>query len=257
MTGASNVVHPHLPTLKISYKNHARTIFFGRPSSLLLKKEGWKGVYRQGRRMHFVDEQWVNYVRNTGDSQTHATIHQHLAGGCDECLEDQRIWKEVYLSTQRESDYLPPQELVRNTIGYLSMSVKPPSRLSHFAELLFDSAFQPFALGIGARGSGSRILLYQSGDVRVDMRMERSCSDRMNVTGQIFDMNVPDQVVGHAPVSLVEGSRSLVRTFTNELGEFELNLPMYKDLCMAFEVEGRQVLISLGVADATRWTASE
>ena len=87
--------------------------------------------------------------------------------------------------------------------------------------------------------------------------MERSCSDRMNVTGQIFDMNVPDQVVGHAPVSLVEGSRSLVRTFTNELGEFELNLPMYKDLCMAFEVEGRQVLISLGVADATRWTASE
>ena len=70
-------------------------------------------------------------------------------------------------------------------------------------------------------------------------------------------MNVPDQVVGHVPVLLVEGSRFFVRIFTNELGEFELNLLMYKDLCMAFEVEGRQVLISLGVADATRWTASE
>jgi len=208
--------------------------------------------------MHFVDEQWVNYVRNTGDSQMQSTIHQHLAEGCDECLKDQRIWNEIYLSTQRESDYLPPQELVRNTIGYLSiLTVKRPSVLSHFAELLFDSALQPFAPGIRARGLGSRVLLYQSGDIRVDMRMERSCSNRMNVTGQIFDMNVPDQVVGHAPVSLVEGSRSLVRTFTNELGEFQLDLPIHKDLCMAFEVEGRQVLISLGIADATRWTASE
>jgi hypothetical protein len=106
--------------------------------------------------MHFVDEQWVNYVRNISDSQMQATIHQHLAEGCDECLEDQRIWNEIYLSTQRESDYFPDQELVRNTIGYLSiLTVKRPSVLSHFAELLFDSALQPFASGIRARGLGA------------------------------------------------------------------------------------------------------
>ena len=208
--------------------------------------------------MHFGDEQWVNYVRNTGDSHTQATMHRHLAGGCEECLKNQGVWNEIHLSTQRESDYIPPQELVRNTVGYFSiLKVQRVSALDHFAELLFDSAFQPSATGVRAGGVGCRMLLYRSGDVRVDMRMERRCSNRVNVIGQILDMNVPDQVVGHAPVSLVEGSRSLIRTFTNELGEFQLDLPIHKDLCMAFEVEGRQVLIALGVADAMRWTASE
>jgi hypothetical protein len=208
--------------------------------------------------MHFGNDQWANYVRQTCDSQAQAAMHEHLRAGCSECHEDERLWNEIYVSAQRESEYLPPQDLVTYAMEVFSpLHVMQSSFFGHFAELIFDSALQPLAPGIRTGQAGTRMLLYRSGDIRVDMRMEHRRPNRMNVTGQILDMNGPEQIVSHAPISLVEGSRSLMRTFTNELGEFQLELPTNKDLSVAFEVEGRQVLIPLAVTDSRRWNASE
>jgi len=208
--------------------------------------------------MHFRNDQWANYVRHKCDSRAQAAMHEHLTAGCGECLADERLWNEIYVSARRESDYFPPQDLVMYAMESFSpLRVRQSSLFSHFAELIFDSALQPLAPGIRTGEAGARMLLFRSGAIRVDMRMEHRCPNRMNVTGQILDMHVPEQIVEHAPISLVEGSRSLVRTFTNELGEFQLELPTNKDLSVAFEVEGRQVLIPLAVTDSMRWNASE
>lgn len=207
--------------------------------------------------MHFKDEHWVDYVRNVGNSQMQARMHQHLHDGCVECLQAERFWNEVYLSAQREADYMPSERTVHSMRQiFLPSPVAQPWFVSQVVELIFDSALHSPA-GFRTYGLGSRILLYQSGDLRIDMRMERRRPNRMNLIGQVLDMHSPEQTVGHAPVALVEGSRSLARTCTNELGEFQLEVPMNRDLSVAVEIEGKQLLIGLGFTDSKCWNASE
>ena len=208
--------------------------------------------------MHFQDEHWADYVRKVGNSQMQTEMHQHLDEGCLECLEIERFWNEVYLSGQREADYAPSERAVQSIREIFLLSpVERPSFGSQMVELIFDSALQSLAAGFRTCGLGSRMLLYQSGGLRIDMRMEPRRPNRMNLVGQILNMHLPDQMVGHAPVALVEGSRSLARTCTNELGEFQLEIPMHRDLSLALEVEGKQLLIALGVMDSKWWNASE
>ena len=208
--------------------------------------------------MHFQDEHWVDYVRKIGDSQRQGAMQQHLNEGCVECLDTERFWNEIYLCGQREADYAPVERAVQGIRESVWLSpVGQPSFVVQVVNLIFDSALQHSAVGLRTCAAGSRMLLYQSGDLRIDMRMERRRANRMNLVGQILDMHSPDQMVGHAPVALVEGSRSLARTCTNELGEFQLEVPMNRNVCVALEVEGKQLLIALGVTDSKWWNASE
>jgi len=206
---------------------------------------------------HFKDLQWANYVRGAGSPELRQAMLQHLNDACPECLDTNRLWGEVYACAQRELDYLPPAETVRLAkASFAAVAPEPSSVLTQIAELIFDSINQPlvpaFRGGLSDIGSGARTLLYQSGDIRVDMWVEGRSPNRINVMGQVLNLHESDQMVTKAKVVLLEGERSLARTATNELGEFQLEFRMQDDMRLAIEVAmGRNVIIPLEILDTT------
>ena len=206
---------------------------------------------------HFKDAQWVNYVRGAATTESQRLIRQHLSVGCAECLETEKLWSEVYASAQRELDYAPPEDAVRLAkASFFPVEPERTSVLAQIAELIFDSISQPLASafrgGLDTVASGARTLLYQSGDIRVDMWVEGRSPNRINVMGQVLNLHQSDQMVTKAKVVLLEGERSLARTATNELGEFQLEFRMHDDMRLAIEVAmGRNVIIPLGILDTT------
>jgi hypothetical protein len=206
---------------------------------------------------HFKDSQWANYVRGAAAPELRQAMLQHLNNACPECMENGRLWGEVYASAQRERDYLPPEDTVRVAkASFAAIKAEPSSSLAQIAELIFDSISQPLAPAMRGSlshgGSGARTLLYQSGDIRVDMWVEGRSPNRINVMGQVLNLHETDQMVTKAKVVLLEGERSLARTATNELGEFQLEFRMQDDMRLAIEVAmGRNVIIPLEILDTT------
>jgi len=214
---------------------------------------------------HFKDAQWVNYVRGIATTELRHSMQQHLSSGCAECLETEKLWSEVYLSAQREPDYTPPEDAVRLAkASFMPVEPEKTSALGQIAELIFDSISQPLAPafrgGVETIGSGARTLLYQSGDIRVDMWVEGRSPNRLNVMGQVLNLHESDQMVSKAKIVLLEGERSLARTATNELGEFQLEFRLHDDMRLSIEVAlGRNVIIPLEILDTTHqrsWTRS-
>ena len=207
---------------------------------------------------HFKDLQWANYVRGVAAPELRQAMLQHLNDACPDCLEMSKLWDNVYLSAQRELDYLPPENVVRMAkASFAALNTeKPSSSLAQIAELIFDSINQQLAPafrgGLADTGSGARTLLYQSGDIRVDMWVEGRSPNRINVMGQVLNLHESDQMVTKAKVVLLEGERSLARTATNELGEFQLEFRMQDDMRLSIEVAmGRNVIIPLEILDTT------
>lgn len=214
---------------------------------------------------HFKDAQWVNYVRGIATPELQRSMQQHLSSGCPECLETEKLWSEVYSSAQREADYTPPEDAVRLAkASFMPVEQEKISTLGQIAELIFDSISQPLAPafrgGVETVGSGARTLLYQSGDIRVDMWVEGRSPNRLNVMGQVLNLHESDQMVSKAKIVLLEGERSLARTATNELGEFQLEFRLHDDMRLSIEVAlGRNVIIPLEILDTTHqrsWTRS-
>jgi hypothetical protein len=178
-------------------------------------------------------------------------------------MEAGKLWSEVYTSAQRESDYTPPGDAVRLAkASFMPSEPEKTSVLGQIAELVFDSISQPLAPafrgGVETVGSGARTLLYQSGDIRVDMWVEGRSPNRLNVTGQVLNLHVSDQMVEKARVVLLQGERSLARTLTNELGEFQLEFRMQDDMRLAIEIAlGRNVIIPLEILDTTHQRSLE
>lgn len=206
---------------------------------------------------HFKDSQWANYVRGAASSELRQAMLQHLNDACPECLATSELWSEVYASAQREPDYVPPEDTVRLAkASFATVKIEQVSSLSQVAELIFDSINQPLAPAFRSAfshiGSGARALLYQSGDIRVDMLVEGRSPNRINVMGQVLNLHESDQMVTKARVVLLEGERSLARTATNELGEFQLEFRMNDNMRLAIEVGmGRNVIIPLEILDTT------
>lgn len=214
---------------------------------------------------HFKDAQWVNYVRGIATPESQRSMQQHLSSGCAECLETEKLWSEVYSGAQREADYTPPEDAVRLAkASFMPVDPEKTSALGQIAELIFDSISQPLAPafrgGVETVGSGARTLLYQSGDIRVDMWVEGRSPNRLNVMGQVLNLHESDQMVSKAKIVLLEGERSLARTATNELGEFQLEFRLHDDMRLSIEVAlGRNVIIPLEILDTTHqrsWTRS-
>lgn len=206
---------------------------------------------------HFKDAQWVNYVRGIATPELQRSMQQHLSSGCEECLDTEKLWSGVYSSVQREADYTPPEDAIRLAkASFVPLEPEKSSPLGQIAELIFDSISQPlapaFRSGVEAVGSGARTLLYQSGDIRVDMWVEGRSPNRLNVMGQVLNLHESDQMVAKAKIVLLEGERSLARTATNELGEFQLEFRLHDDMRLAIEIAlGRNVIIPLEVLDTT------
>jgi len=105
-------------------------------------------------------------------------------------------------------------------------------------ELLFDSLVQSPRNGLRGAVISARQLLFRIGAVFVDIEVgSEANSDRCSLIGQMLDSSNPGQRLAGVPISLLRRGRNVVRTSSNENGEFQLQFVSKSDLELSVEVD--------------------
>lgn len=136
-----------------------------------------------------------------------------------------------------------------------ALGAKPQER---YMQLLYDSFAQPATAGTRSAGMRVRHMLYRAEPYQIDLQVEAHADgNRVIVTGQLIDVGHPDLVHPGVQVTLSDGRENIVRTLTNQFGEFrgEVNLSGHLELTFLDRDERPIVVILRGVLDAS-WKAT-
>jgi hypothetical protein len=175
---------------------------------------------------HSAMEDWVDFVRDVLAPEQKIAMQHHLDTGCARCSKNLQLWQQVHTLAAREIAYHPPENAVRSVKGSFALD-KPPatrSRRTRLAQLVLDSFRQPALAGARATGQSPRQLLYKTGALLIDLRMERLSGSRLSLVGQVLDSNHAMKGVEGLPVKLSNPLGSVSLTATNEFGEFHLEI---------------------------------
>lgn len=122
-----------------------------------------------------------------------------------------------------------------------------PSGKLDLAVLQFDSDLQPIAAGMRSGPGSARQLLYRSGTVCIDMRMQPTPgSEAMVLIGQLLDSMTPGHGIGGIPVSLLSKGNPVSRKNTSVNGEFDFGLNENRDMQLVFGIgDSRTIVVAV------------
>lgn len=122
-----------------------------------------------------------------------------------------------------------------------------PSGKLDLATLQFDSNRQPLVAGVRSGHSAARQLLYKSGTVCIDMRMQPTPgSESFLLIGQLLDSVNPGHGIGGIPVSLLSRGDTVSRKETNQDGEFDFGLKPGSDAQLVFGIgDSRTIVVAV------------
>ncbi len=131
-----------------------------------------------------------------------------------------------------------------------SRSREATLRGSQIARLIFDSFRYPLPAGVRGVSPGIRQVAYKYKQAIIDLAVDfTERPGRISLTGQVLDGERKGKNEG-LPVLLVDGTGTLVRTATNQFGEFQMEFESADDLSIQVRLGERSwVLIPLGKAD--------
>jgi hypothetical protein len=147
------------------------------------------------------------------------------------------LWQKVANATAVEASYQPAAETVRVAkaafaIAGLAARRREAGRLIH---LLFDSFSHPAPVGMRSAPTRIRQLLYRAQPYQIDLQIElRQESNRLVVTGQLLDVSRPEMIGQDVQVTLSNRRGSVVKTTTNQFGEFRGEIENSGDLEVSF-----------------------
>ncbi len=202
---------------------------------------------------HFSLTDWADFVRAVVPKEQKASMQRHLDEGCGRCRKTVELWTEIADFAKHEVAYEPPVGALRVAQSY-SSPLRPPFRQTesfHLARLTFDSFENQALAGVRGFDPVPRQLMYQSGDIFIDMRLEpKLASDLMLVAGQVVDAQQPEVGLAGIPVSLLGDGDTLFQTTTNQLGEFQLSFRAARRLQLRFGTKDAPLLLQLPEVDA-------
>jgi hypothetical protein len=182
-------------------------------------------VRQRPRAGHFTEEEWADLARRQGGSEQQARLERHLLDGCEPCAKTLGIWAAVADWAGQEGSYQPPDEVVSQAKGHFHRH-RPKGLLERAARrvsLVFDTFRQPLPAGVRTAGPSPRQLLYKAGRYLVRLQIEpEDTSDRLLIVGQVVDEEHPQSALQDLPVLLMGVDKTVDRTVTNKLGEFQL-----------------------------------
>jgi hypothetical protein len=194
---------------------------------------------------HFPTEQWIDFVREKGPKKR-KEMQRHIDEQCPQCSKSMNAWRVVMAQVQQSNRTTPPQASVRAVkAGFALRNVVAfPSGKLDLATLQFDSDQQPLAAGMRSGSASARQLLYRSGSVCIDMRMEPTPrSESIVLVGQILDSMNPSHGLGGVPVSLLSKGDTVSRKRTNDNGEFDFGLELGRDMQLVFGIERTRTIV--------------
>ncbi len=193
-----------------------------------------------GTKKHFAAEEWVDFVNGQLSTERMQTMQQHLDAHCGTCSKVVELWQHVRQAAQRESRYEAPESAVRHVRNAFAMAQPlEGKRRFEIPRLVFDSLWQPAAVGVRSAASTPRRLVYRAGEVAIEMQIEpEPHSERINIAGQLSNATQQGEGLTEIPVVVTGPKGKIAEASTNRFGEFQLGF-----------VPEAGVRISFGVAD--------
>lgn len=198
---------------------------------------------------HFEITQWVDFVRAVASADEHARMQQHLASGCTACAHTvdllQRLAQTVVAA---ESVPEVPAAVLKRAQTIASLRKREKVGLAQvIATLVYDSFRQPLPAGIRTDRIGSRQLLYEAGDICIDLRIDFEKGGRLiSLVGQASSREQSERGLVSLPVILMSGSELLAQTVTNEYGEFQFEYEprLHVSLHLPWQEKWIQILLA-------------
>jgi hypothetical protein len=188
----------------------------------------------------------VDFVmQQTPQIQTSA-MQSHLDAGCKKCANLASLWSRVGQLAKRDCSCEPPTSAVEQVRRSFSLMVESNSTEHKplIPRIVFDSLWQPALAGIRSGFTGSRHVIYASGGITIDMRLEpEPRSERINLAGQISAPFQENEEFPPTPVVLSGKSGVLADATTNQFGEFHLAFVPEPGLQITFKIVGKEQII--------------
>jgi hypothetical protein len=198
---------------------------------------------------HFTAEEWIDFVNQVAPAERMHVMQQHLSGGCERCAASVALWQKVRGSAAMEANFVPPAAQLRMAKAAFAMhKMRKPSRAPKGTiELLFDSFLQPLVEGARSAATGARQMLYKADPYQIDLHIESmSNGNRVKVTGQVLDVSSPEMIGRDMSITISNRRGNIVRTATNEFGEFHGEVENTGDLEVILPAPGgRPITLSL------------
>jgi hypothetical protein len=208
---------------------------------------------------HFSIDEWIDFARGVGHKEKAAKMREHMDHGCSTCSKTLETWRHIVNFANQESSFEPPawalQVVQTNFILRKTFSAKEnKGKKFEIARLLFDSALQPVTAGVRGTASVVRQLLYRSGSVCIDMRMQpKPGSQSMVLIGQLLDSAKPDHGLSGIPVSLLCEGDTLSQSRTNDVGEFDFGITAADHLQLVFGMaDTRNIVVPVPDGESIR-----
>lgn len=207
---------------------------------------------------HFSTEEWIDFVNRVGPDSKKQEMEEHLGEGCKRCSKTVSVWQRVRRTAKTETNYQPPSDLIRAiksafTGSLLREEQKPADSV---IEVLFDSFLQPVFEGTRSSSTGTRQMLYRADPFQIDLQFESQPGSGVVVTGQLLNFTHPELVGRDVQVVLSNMHGVVVRTVTNQFGEFRESIETSGELELVFlGANDKPVVIS--IRDALGHSADE
>ena len=198
---------------------------------------------------HFSEQVWVDYVRGADLSVPKQGIEEHLASRCPECMTASAVWGRIAQFAAKESDFSPPENLVRLMKLQFADQQSAQPELGLIASVIFDSATQPLPMGVRSGSASTRQIVYEAEGLTVDLRLERKPhSSTFSAAGQVLDKDAPLSWLGNAAIVLWnDKGHMLMKTVANDYGEFQFEFEHEDQLRISIITANRKTLrIALG-----------
>jgi hypothetical protein len=112
------------------------------------------------------------------------------------------------------------------------------------ASLVFDSSQSSVTAGIRSTLPSARQLLYKSGSVCIDMRLQpKPGTDSVVLVGQLLDSASPTHGMGDVAVTLVCEGDTVACKKTNNFGEFDFGFETVHHGQLVFGIGGRKTIV--------------
>jgi hypothetical protein len=198
---------------------------------------------------HFTTEEWIDFVNRVVPGDKERGMQEHLGSGCKRCGQAVDLWQRVRNTATTASNYQPPDETVRAAKAQFAIAGLGGKRkeTNSLIEVLFDSFSQPVLAGARSVGKETRQMLYRAEPYQIDVQIEAQLeSNRLAVTGQLMDARHPEIVGRDVLVTLSNRRGHLVKTVTNQFGEFHGEINNSGDMELSFSgPDEKSIVISL------------
>jgi predicted anti-sigma-YlaC factor YlaD len=190
---------------------------------------------------HFGTEEWIDFVNQVVAPTRKQEMDKHLQEGCHRCSKTVSAWEAVRRAATTATNYQPPEDRVRIATAAFAVSLygEGQKRAKSAIEVLFDSFLHPVFEGTRSSSTGIRQMLYRADPFQIDLQLESQPGVGVVVTGQLLNFSHPELVGRNVPVVLSNMHGGVVRTVTNQFGEFR----------EAIQTSGELELVFLGAND--------